>query len=80
MRRPSNKEIFNKIEQGKESAEVGHIQPVEPDVIAEDATKLGYRTENLQNILSELLREIKIENYVGARPPRKSYKRLIKDL
>ena len=79
MRRPSNKEIFNKIKKGKESVEQGQIQPIDPDVIAEDAVKLGYQVEKLHSVLSELLEEIKIEHYVGAHPPRKSYKPLIKD-
>ncbi len=45
IRRPSKKELFNKIKDGKESVELGRIQIVEPDVILEDATKLGYCTK-----------------------------------
>ena len=78
-RRPSNKELFNKIKQGKEFAEAGEIRLVDPDVIAIDAAKLGYRAKNLQSVCSELLEEVKIEHYVGAHPPRKSYEPLIKD-
>ena len=79
INRPSKKELFNKIKDGKESVELGKIQIVEPDVILEDAAKLGYQVENLQIVLSEILEEIKIDHYIGAHPPRKSYEPLIKD-
>ena len=77
--RPSNKELFNKIRDGKESIEQGEIQIIDLAIIAEDAAELGYRTENLQKVLSTILDEIGIENYVGAHPPRKSYEQIIKD-
>ena len=79
MQRPSKKELFNKIKQGKEIVAQGNIFPVEPDVIAGDAIELGYQVTNLISILSQLLDEIKIEHYVGARPPRKSYEPIIKN-
>jgi hypothetical protein len=76
---PSKKEICNKIKRGKEIVTQGKILLVDSDVIAEDAIELGYQVTNLQNILSQLLDEIRIEHYVGACPPRKSYKPIIKD-
>lgn len=79
MQRPSKKEIFNKIKQGKEIVAQGNVFSVEPDVIAEDAIELGYQVANLKSILSQLLDEIEIEHYVGAHPPRKSYETIIKD-
>lgn len=79
MLRPSNREIFNKIKRGKETVAQGNILLVDPDVIAEDAIELGYQVTNLKSILSQLLDEIKIEHYVGARPPRKSYKPIIEN-
>ena len=79
MLRPSNREIFNKIKRGKETVAQGNIFLVDLDVIAEDAIELGYQVRNLQKILSQLLDEIGIEHYVGAHPPRKSYKTIIKD-
>ena len=79
MLRPSNREIFNKIKRGKEIVIQGNILLVDQDVIAEDAIELGYQVGNLKNMLSQLLDEIKVEHYVGARPPRKSYKPIIKD-
>jgi len=79
IRRPSNKELFNKIKQGRKSVSQGDILPVDLDVIAEDAAKLGYQAKNLQSVLSQLLAEVKIEHYIGAYPPRKSYEPIIKD-
>lgn len=79
MLRPSNREIFNKIKREKEIVAQGSIFLVDPDVIAEDAIELGYQVTNLKSILSQLLDEIRIEHYVGARPPRKSYKPIIEN-
>lgn len=79
MRRPSNKELFNKIKQGKEVADQGNIFPINPNVIAADAIELGYQVINLKDVLCGLLDEVKIEHYVGAYPPRKSYEPIIKD-
>jgi hypothetical protein len=79
IRRPSNKELFNKIRDGKEAVEQGKIQIVDPAVIAGDAVVLGYQVKNLGNVLFNLLGELRIEHYVGAHPPRKSYVPLIND-
>lgn len=79
IRRPSNKELFNKIKDGKECVEQGKIKIVDPAVIAGDAIELGYQVKNLESVLSELLEEIKITHYAGAHPPRKSYVPIIKD-
>ena len=79
MLRPSNREIYNKIVRGKETVAKGNILLVDHDVIAEDAIELGYQVTNLRSVLSQLLEEIKIEHYVGARPPRKSYKSIIEN-
>jgi hypothetical protein len=79
IQRPSKKELFNKIKQGKEIVDQGSILPIDPDVIAEDAIELGYQVSNLKGIMSQLFDEIKIEHYVGAHPPRKSYEPIIKD-
>lgn len=79
MRRPSNKELYNKIKQGKEFVAQGNILLVDSDVIAADATELGYQVTNLKSILYQLLDEVQIEHYVGAHPPRRSYEPLIKN-
>lgn len=79
MGRPSNKELFNKIKQGKESVTQGNILSIDSDVVAADAIELGYQIANLKTILYQLLDEVKIEHYVGAHPPRKSYEPTIKN-
>lgn len=79
MRRPSNKELFNKIRQGRELVAEGNILLIDLDVIAADAIELGYQATNLQNILYQLLDEVKIEHYVGAHPPRRSYESMIEN-
>jgi len=79
MRRPSHKELFNKINSGKELVLHGNVLLINPDAIAEDAIELGYQITNLKNILSTLLEEVEIAHYVGAHPPRRSYEQQIKD-
>lgn len=79
VRRPSNKELFNKIKQGKEVAAQGNIFSIDPNVIAADAIELGYQVAKLKDVLCGLLDEVKIEHYIGAHPPRKSYESIIKD-
>jgi hypothetical protein len=77
MQRPSNRELYNKIKQGKELVSKDKFLLVDPDVIASDATELGYQVANLKDILATLLDEIHIMHYVGGRPPQKSYKSII---
>ena len=79
MRRPSNKELFNKLRTGKKIVDIGNIYLINQNSIAADAIELGYQISNLKEILSALLEEVQIENYVGGHPPLKSYEALIKD-
>jgi len=51
VRRPSNKELFNKIKQGKEVAAQGNIFSIDPNVIAADAIELGYQVAKLKDVL-----------------------------
>ena len=81
MQRPSYKELFNKIKEAKKAVAEKRIILLNQNVIACDALELGYLIEeDLVNVLSELLNEILPENYVGKRPPQKSYEQDIKDL
>ena len=74
MQRPSYKEVFNKIKEAKKAVAEKRIIILNQDVIACDALELGYLIEeDLVNVFSELLNEISPENYVGKRPPQKSY-------
>ena len=80
MPRPSNKELFNKIKTGKEIVANGNIYLINQEAIAEDAIELGYQIIKLQSILLALLKEVQLENYIGGRPPRKSYETQIEGL
>lgn len=55
MRRPSKRELFNKIKQGKEFAAEGNVFLIDSDVIAADAIELGYQVANLKRVLCQLL-------------------------
>ncbi len=79
MKRPSKRELYNKIKQGQNFVSQENILLIDPDVIAEDSIELGYQIAKLQIVLGQLLDEVKIEHYVGAHPPRKSYEPKIKD-
>jgi len=79
MKRPSHKEIYGKIRKAKELISDGYIEIIEPDCIAADALELGYLIEDLPNILSEILLEVKAENYAGTKPPQLSYEEQIID-
>jgi len=79
MQRPSKREIYIKIERSKAAVEKADIFIIEPDVIAEDAIELGYRIENLNTILRQLLVEVEIQHYAGDHPPQRSYEREIKN-
>lgn len=81
MQRPSHKELFKKIREAREAVGDGRITILTQNVIACDALELGYLIEeDLVSVLSGLLDEISPENYVGKRPPDKSYEEEIKDL
>ena len=73
MRRPSYKEINNKIKQAKEAVLKNRISIINPESIAADALELGYLVKDMTNILSELLDEITPKEYVGQYPPQRSY-------
>jgi hypothetical protein len=77
--RPSHKELERKIREAKSLAANGSIGVVEPDSIAADALELGYLLESLPDVVSEILHEVKAENYAGNRPPQRSYERDIID-
>ncbi|OPL09429.1 MAG: hypothetical protein AVO38_10905 [delta proteobacterium ML8_D] len=78
MERPSFKELYGKIEQAKDAIEKNQIFTIDLEVIAADAIELGYEVSEVNKILSIILKEIDPKNYVGNRPPQKSYKKEIK--
>ena len=77
MERPSIKELYGKIKQAKTATEENLISLINPDVIAIDAIELGYEVSKLKRILWGILEEITTEDYVGTRPPQRSYENKI---
>jgi len=81
MKRPSHKELYNKIRGAKEAVSSGLVNIINQEVIVCDALELDYLiVSDLLNVLSSLLDEISPENYVGKKPPEKSYEQDIQDM
>ncbi|MBW2038503.1 MAG: hypothetical protein JRI46_02750 [Deltaproteobacteria bacterium] len=79
MKRPSHKELNNKIRQAREAVLEDRIGIVDPVSIAADALELGHLIEDIENVLYEVLNEITPPDYAGQRPPQRSYEDKIKD-
>jgi len=79
FRRPSVKEIWAKIRAAKQACREGKISFVDDVVIASDLLELDLLIDEFLDKLPSLLDELKPENYVGSRPPQRSYKPAIKD-
>jgi hypothetical protein len=80
MERPSYKELNLKLRQAKDHVSEKRILIINPAVIADDAIELGYLMKKLPDVLSEILIEIKPQNYIGRHPPEKSYEQKIQGL
>jgi len=76
--RPSHKELTNKIRQAAQAVSDDRVDIVDPPVIAMDAIELGYQIPDLLNVLSDMLSGLSPNNYIGYRPPEKSYEEKIK--
>jgi hypothetical protein len=74
-KRPTYKELDNKIRAAKEVVNKGekHIWLIKGASIEKDALELGYLIEDMPESLSLLLDEITPGNYIGPRPPEQSY-------
>jgi len=79
LKRPSVKEIWAKIRAAKRACREGKISFVDDVVIASDLLELDLLIDEFLDILPSLLDELRPENYVGSRPPQRSYKPAIKD-
>jgi len=78
MSRPSHKELSNKISQAKTAVENENIQLLNLPALLSDADELNYVIdEQLEDLLLELLNRSSPVNYVGARPPQKSYQQVV---
>jgi hypothetical protein len=79
LKRPSHKELNNKISLARAAVSEGRIEFVDPVSIAGDALEVGYLVADIANILSEILNEITPHKYVGTRPPQRSYEEKIRN-
>jgi hypothetical protein len=81
MPRPSEKELFKRIKEAKEAIAEGRIALINPLAVASDALELGYLIgEELESLLAELVDRLAPAQYVGTRPPQRSYEQTIKGL
>jgi len=73
MTRPSYREINQKIKQTQKAISEHRISLINPISIAADALELGFPVESIGSVLTDMLREITPNHYVGQNPPQKSY-------
>jgi|WetSurMetagenome_2_1015567.scaffolds.fasta_scaffold477046_2 hypothetical protein len=74
---PSRKTIIGKVLLAQKASEKGNIVLVTPDIIVADLIELGRRADEIPQILRELLENTSFDDYVGTRPPQKSYEAAI---
>ncbi len=78
MKRPSYKEITSKISQAKKALKREKLLFINPGSLASDALELGYLfSTEVNDVLENLLNKASPENYVGLKPPQKSYEQKI---
>ena len=81
MKRPSHKELYNKLREARRAVSKGLISLLNQDIIAADAIELEYSIETeLIPVLKQLLDYTTPGDYAGSRPPQKSYEREIAGL
>ena len=81
MRRPSYKELENKIREARRAVREGRVLILEQEAVAADAIHLGYLVETeLLEVLRGILDETSPGHYAGTRPPQRSYERQIEGL
>ena len=81
MDRPSHKELFGKLRSARQAVKTGQFAMLNQLALATDAIELDYSIETETNlVLSELLEETAPTDYVGSRPPQRSYEQDIQRL
>lgn len=81
IKRPSKKELFNKIREVKNAVSSNRIEIVDAVSLAADAIELAYDiSTELKIVLKDLLHSISPDQYSGSRPPQKSYEAVIQNL
>lgn len=74
---PSHKTLVGKVLLAQKASKKGNILLVTPDIIVADLIELGRSVDEIPQILCELLENTRPENYVGTRPPQRSYEAVI---
>lgn len=78
MKRPTYKELDKKINEAKQAVTSGQVAVINPEAVASDAIQLGFLLdEELEAVLLSILDDLKPLQYVGKRPPPKSYENKI---
>jgi hypothetical protein len=74
MKRPTPKELSNKLKQACAFVQKGQVNIINQTALATDAFELDYSIKlELLEVLNELLEETKPTDYSGHRPPKRSY-------
>jgi hypothetical protein len=71
--KPTHKALSGKIRQAREAVQSGDIVFLKPAIIAADLLELECEAREVPVILAELLAQITPVDYVGTRPPQRSY-------
>lgn len=81
MKRPSHKELFNKLRSARIAVNNGQIVLLNQLALAADAIELKFSIEHdLKTILSELLAVSSPAHCTGVKPPQRSYEEAIRGL
>jgi len=81
MNRPSHKELSRKISIANKCITSGNINLINAKSIIFDAIELGYSiSTDLNEILKDIIENLSADDYIGYRPPQKSYERAIEGL
>jgi hypothetical protein len=73
LKKPTHKDLSNKIRQAQKALAEGRLAFVTPAVIAMDALELEYEIAELPDVLADLLNRATPEDYAGTSPPQQSY-------
>jgi len=73
LKKPTHKDLSNKIRQARKALAEGKMVFVSPAVIAADALELEYEIGELPEILVDLLDRATPDDYAGTSPPQQSY-------
>jgi hypothetical protein len=75
VQRPSHKELLGKLREARTAVAARQVMILAPEVLACDAIDLGYLVaDELVSVLLSILDEVDPRDYVGKRPPDRSYK------